>query len=211
MPGTYSQLLLHVVFSTKGRTPGSPATSPNACIHTSAESCGQRRACCTTLAASKTTCTCTSAGDPTAPVSDLMRTGQGAVVKVGPRHIPETWRVRVAGRIQRLFRKQIAGGGRQKVYCRAGRASQEGGLQVGIAADSSRSRSGVRREVCVRLSCHLIRRFLCPWGAELRQQGYQNFLHGLRCAPPVATIRGPAGAEILTAAIECQLDSQVAL
>src|SRR5262245_36017312 len=35
-------------------------------------------------------------------------------------------------------------------------------------------------------------RFLCPFGEESRED---QCSHGLRCAPPVATSRGPDGAE----------------
>ena len=61
----------------------------------------------------------------------------------------------------------------------------------------------------------LPRRFLCPAGADSKQH---DLFHGLRCASPVATIGGPAGADghlfqaaFTTANRKCGLHSQPAV
>lgn len=66
MPGTYSQLLLHIVTSTKGRTPWiSPSVVERLDPYIGALS-ELKRAFCTRSAVSRTTCTFTSGGGRTA-------------------------------------------------------------------------------------------------------------------------------------------------
>ena len=69
---------------------------------------------------------------------------EGGVIAVDPRRVSYSEGLRVAGGVWRVHCEQVARGCGEDVHRGAARASSQGGLQVGVAADPAGARRGVR-------------------------------------------------------------------
>ena len=151
MPGTYSQLLLHIVFSTKGRTPWITAEVAERLYPYIGGIIRAEKGVLYDIGGVEDHIHLYLRWRPDGSVSDLMRTVKSRSSKWIHDEFPKLSTFALAGGIQRLLGQQVTRAGRQAVHRRTGRASQERGLQVGTSADTPRPRRGVRRELRVRL------------------------------------------------------------
>ena len=130
MPGTYSQILLHIVFSTKHRTPW---ITPDIADRLYPYLGGVVRAENATLYA--------VGGMPDhmhlylRALNRRLRlqpppNRQSPLLPLDPSILPHPRGIRLAGRLQRLFRQQVSGRRGEKLHRWTGRASSHRGLHI---------------------------------------------------------------------------------
>jgi REP element-mobilizing transposase RayT len=139
MPGTYSQILLHVVFSTKQRRPW---LTPDLTERLHEYIGGVIRTGKGTLYAIG------GAEDhlhlylrwrTDEAISDLLRDVKAKSSSWFHEKLSEAKSIRVANRVRRILGEQVAGESGEGIHCQAGRTSPESRFQVGAAAVASRA------------------------------------------------------------------------
>jgi putative transposase len=193
MPGTYSQMLLHIVFSTKHREPWIKPEIAERLYPYVGGIVRAEKGMLYDIGGIEDHVHLYLRWRPDESVSNLMRTVKARSSKWVHDTFPAlgTFAWQEGYSVFSVSKSQ--GRGREEVHRGTGRASQEGGLQVRTSANAPRAQRRVRRAVCVRL--------IRPVGADILTS---HLYHGLRTvrftasgAPPVATTRGPVGAEEL--------------
>jgi hypothetical protein len=119
MPGTYSQLLLHIVFSTKYRTRWITADVAERLYPYLGGIVRAEKGILFDVGGVEDHVHLYLRWRTDAAISDLMRT-VGPFVEVGARHVPRPGRVRLAGGVRRLHREQVAGADAEAVHRAAG-------------------------------------------------------------------------------------------
>ncbi len=119
MPGTYSQILLHVVFSTKDRAPWIAAKVAERLYPYMGGIVRAERGDLYDIGGVEDHVHLYLRWRPDGSISDLMHT----VKSRSARYVSRSCRVRMAGGLQRLLGEQVSGRSGEAVYCGASRPS----------------------------------------------------------------------------------------
>lgn len=194
MPGTYSQLLLHVVFSTKGRTPWiTPMVSERLYPYIGGINRSERGVLYD-IGGVEDHVHLYLRWRPDGSVSDLMRTVKARSSKWIHEEFPDlgacAWQ-----EVQRIYRQQVAGGSGQGVHRQSTRASQDRQRtsSPNFCGCSGCMRSSLTSGMCL---TDLTRGRSLP--LPLRGSGEIRPTStgcARRLAPPVATTLRPVGAK----------------